>query len=159
MTRPVFLYRPDGRIDYAAMRNAVTKGTKTSRQINAAAERAATGERLSAVTAAIRSQVQSGFMLPPGKQWTVDVGALLLIGPAGAIGVSALMARTLVALSGSGRHDEARIVASAGCRDVPHLRELLAGIAGRLAAVDLRVDRRRTGIRIAKMRTAREVII
>ena len=39
--RPVFLFRPDGRIDYAAMRNAVTKGTKSSRQLRAEAERAA----------------------------------------------------------------------------------------------------------------------
>ena len=39
--RVVFLYKPCGRIDYAAMRNAVTKGTLSSRQIRAAAERAA----------------------------------------------------------------------------------------------------------------------
>ena len=39
--RPVFLYKPCGRIDYAGMRNAVTRGTKSSRQIRAEAERAA----------------------------------------------------------------------------------------------------------------------
>jgi hypothetical protein len=37
---PVFLYRPDGYIDYAAMRNAITKGTKTQKQIAAAKARA-----------------------------------------------------------------------------------------------------------------------
>lgn len=39
--RPVFLYKPCGRIDYAGMRNAATKGTKSSRQLRAEAERAA----------------------------------------------------------------------------------------------------------------------
>jgi hypothetical protein len=39
--RPVFLYKPDGRLDYPSMRNAATKGTLSSRQIRAAAERAA----------------------------------------------------------------------------------------------------------------------
>lgn len=39
--RPTFIYREDGRLDYPAMRNAATKGTKSSRQIRAEAERAA----------------------------------------------------------------------------------------------------------------------
>ena len=38
---PVFLYKPDGRLDYPAMRNAATRGTLSSRQIKAQAERAA----------------------------------------------------------------------------------------------------------------------
>lgn len=41
MTRPAFIYREDGRLDYPAMRNAATKGTLSSCQILAAAERAA----------------------------------------------------------------------------------------------------------------------
>lgn len=40
-TKPIFIYREDGRLDYPAMRNAATKGTKSSRQIRAEAERAA----------------------------------------------------------------------------------------------------------------------
>lgn len=39
--RPVFLFKPCGRIDYAAMRNAVTKGTKTRKQLAAIEARAA----------------------------------------------------------------------------------------------------------------------
>lgn len=39
--RPVFIYREDGRLDYPAMRNAATRGTLSSRQIRAKAERAA----------------------------------------------------------------------------------------------------------------------
>ncbi|MCJ2032626.1 hypothetical protein [Methylobacterium sp. J-068] len=40
-SKPVFIYREDGRLDYPAMRNVATWGTKSSRQIRAEAERAA----------------------------------------------------------------------------------------------------------------------
>ena len=39
--RPLFIYREDGRLDYPAMRNAATRGTLSSRQSRAKAERAA----------------------------------------------------------------------------------------------------------------------
>ncbi|WP_238273064.1 hypothetical protein, partial [Methylobacterium cerastii] len=38
------------------------------------------------------------------------------------------------------------------CRDVQHLREILTGIAGKLGAIGLRVDRRKAGIRVVKAR-------
>lgn len=39
--RPVYFYKPCGRIDYAAMRNHVTRGTKTRKQLLAIEARAA----------------------------------------------------------------------------------------------------------------------
>ena len=101
-----------------------------------------------------QGQVMPGFRPPAGKLWGVDEAALMIVGPKGAIGTTAAMAKVLRPLAAGGRHDEAGIAAATGCRDVQQLREVLTGNAGKLAAVGLRVDRRKAGIRIGKIKAA-----
>lgn len=100
-----------------------------------------------------QAQVMPGFRPPAGKLWGVNEAAMMIVGPGGGIGTTAAMAAILAPLAVGGRHDEAGIAAATGCRDEAHLRELLTGMAGKLAAIGLRVDRRRAGIRIAKVRS------
>ena len=151
--RPVvFIYRTDGsgRIDYAAMMRAATKGTKSSRQIAAEKARAEHEVRMAREAGALRAQVQRGFKPPPGRLWGVDAAAQLIIGPAGALGTSPVIVRTLEALATPGRHDEAVVASAGGWRYIDHLREAMVGVAPKLAVVGLRLDRRKAGIRITK---------
>lgn len=150
--RPTFIYREDGRVDYAAMMRAATKGTKSSRTIAADKARADQEARIAREAGALRSQVQRGFRPPPGRLWTVDAEALVIIGPAGGIGTTPVIVRTLEALSAPGRHDEAVVAAAGDWRDVAHLREAMAALAPKLAVLGLRLDRRKTGVRITKVK-------
>jgi hypothetical protein len=95
--------------------------------------------------------VQRGFKPPAGRVFGVDTAGLLLIGPAGALGTTSRMARTLEPLAAGGRHLLATLVAAGGWRDEVTLGEALAGTGGKLAALGLRIDRRKTGLRMAKM--------
>lgn len=154
-SRPVvFIYRADGsgRLDNAAMMRAATKGTKSSRTIAAEKARAEHEARMAREAGALRAQVQRGFKPPAGRLWSVDGAAQLIIGPAGALGTSPVIVRTLEALSTPGRHDEAVVATAGGLRDVDHLREVLDGLAPKLAVIGLRLDRRKTGVRIAKLK-------
>jgi hypothetical protein len=65
-SRPVFIYREDGRLDYPAMRNAATKGTLSSRQIRAAVEKAARKAAKTAEGAKSRRRVLAPRELPNG---------------------------------------------------------------------------------------------
>lgn len=125
----------------------------SSRTIAAAKAKAAAHERNAAAALALRAQVQKGFRVPAGRVFSVDVAALLIIGPAGALGTSPLVARTLEILAQGGRHAEADLVA-AGWRDADSLREGLASMGPKLVALGLRVDRRRAGVRIGRVRSA-----
>lgn len=153
MTTPVFIYREDGRIDYAAMRNAATRGFGSSRQIAARKAKAEEQARVARETAALEAQIQRGFRPPAGRLFGVDVEALILIGPGGGIGVTPLLARTLAILSAPGRHAPESLLA-AGWRDVDHLRDGLSAFSGKLAAVGLVLNRRATGLRITKTKSA-----
>lgn len=66
--RPAFIYRQDGsgRLDYPAMRNAATKGTLSSRQIRAAADRAARKAAKEAASPKPRRRVLPSRELPNG---------------------------------------------------------------------------------------------
>ncbi|WP_244027751.1 hypothetical protein [Methylobacterium sp. E-016] len=116
----------------------------------AAARRAEAQARAEEAIRMFQGQVMPEFRPPAGKLWGVNVKALMVTGPGGGIGTSAAMARVLAPLAAGGRHDETEVAAATGCRDVTDLRERLTGIAGKLAAIGLRVDRRKVGIRIAK---------
>ena len=118
------------------------------------ARRAADRALAAAEAAALRAQVVHGFRRPPGKLYGVDEVAQVLIGPYGAIAVSTLLVRTLAMLAGKGRHDPETLLA-AGWRDLEHLSTGLANFAGTLAAVGLRLDRRKAGWRITRPRPAR----
>lgn len=108
---------------------------RTLRQVAREAEAA----RVAAAGAALRAQVQRGFKPPTGRLWAADAAALLLIGPAGGISLSAAGCAALAPLAVGGRHPEPA-----------ELRTVLDGLAPRLAAVGLRVCRRKAGVRIAK---------
>ncbi|CAA2145623.1 hypothetical protein MBLL_04750 (plasmid) [Methylobacterium bullatum] len=79
----------------------------------------------------------------------MHVAPLMLTGPGGGIGVSPVLARTLAILSPPGRHMPESVLA-AGWRDVDHLRDGLSAFAGKLAAVGLILNRRKTGLRITR---------
>ena len=129
----------------------IAANRERNRQLAAArkAEKQAQADEAARV---FRAQVQPGFKPPAGRLWAVDDAGLMLIGPKGAIGTSAAVVHVLAPLAAGGRHDEAGIAAGTGCRDAEHLKEVLTGMAGKLAAIGLRVDWRKAGIRVAKVR-------
>lgn len=112
----------------------------------------ATAARDAAAALALVRQVQPGLRPPPGRLFAVDVAALVLRGPKGGTGTSERMVRTLAPLAAGGRHQPAVLMAAGGWADENTLREALAAIGGKLAAVGLKIDRRKTGIRMAKAR-------
>ena len=105
--------------------------------------------KVAAEAAALQAQVQTGLKPPTGKLFGVEEAALMVIGPNGAIGTTALLVRTLALLSAKGRHDP-EVLLSAGWQDAEHLNAGLDAFAGKLAAVGLKLDRRKTGLRITK---------
>jgi hypothetical protein len=96
--------------------------------------------------------VQRAFRPPPGKVFGVDTAGLLLIGPAGALGTTSRMARTLAPLAAGGRHAAAVLVAAGGWQDEDALRDALAALGPKLAVLGLRICKRRAGLRIAKLK-------
>lgn len=82
----------------------------------------------------------------------MDTAALLLIGPAGALGTSSRIARTLEPLAAGGRHPVAVLMEAGGWADEDVLGEALAGVAPKLGAIGLRVCRRKAGLRMAKQK-------
>ncbi|KQP05910.1 hypothetical protein ASF28_18655 [Methylobacterium sp. Leaf99] len=146
---PVFFYREDGRVDYAAMAAAANKAANRMRAERMRAEAAVIA---AAAVRALQGQVQPAFRPPAGRLWKVDAEAQMIVGPAGGIGTTPVIVRTLEALATPGRHDEGVVAAAGGWRDVAHLREAMTGLAPKLAVIGLRLDRRKTGIRITKAR-------
>ncbi|MGH1574946.1 hypothetical protein ACRAWG_35315 [Methylobacterium sp. P31] len=73
--------------------------SKTIARLRARAEAEA---RNAAAAEALQAQVQRGFKPPAGKVFGVDTAGLLLIGPAGALGTTSRIARTLEPLAAGG---------------------------------------------------------
>jgi len=94
-----------------------------------------------------------GFKLPSGKLFSVDVAGLMVIGPAGGIGTSPLMARTMAILATPGRHTPEALL-SAGWRDLEHLGEGLKAFASKLKATGLVLSRSKTGLHLTRARTS-----
>ena len=116
------------------------KYAKSSRTIAREREKAEQAARDAAAAAALVKSVVRGMRPPAGRLWAVDAAALLLIGPGGAIPVSSSQAAALAPYAAGGRHPE-----------TPQLSEAAKGLAPRLAAVGLRIDKRKTGVRIARV--------
>lgn len=100
----------------------------------------------------LQDQVQRAFRPPPGKVFGVNTAGLLLIGPAGALGTTTRMARTLAPLAAGGRHAAAVLVAAGGWQDEDALCDALAALGPKLAVLGLRICKRRAGLRIAKLK-------
>ena len=93
------------------------------------------------------AQIQQGFKPQQGEQFGVDVEGLKLIGPAGGIGVTTLMARTMEVLTAPGRH-ALEVLLAVGWRDMEHLQEGLQAFEPNLDVLGLRSSRTPTGWRI-----------
>lgn len=141
--------RPKIHVDQVAL--MITVNQERNQQL-AVAKRDEARAQAAEVTRILQRQVMPEFRPPPGKLWGVNEAAQLVVGPAGGIGITSAVAHVLGPLAVRGRHDEAGFAAAVGCRDVAHLREMLTAMAGKLAAIGLRVDRRKVGIRITKAR-------
>lgn len=126
------------------------KRPPSSRTIARLKEKAEEAARDAAAARALRAQVQPGLKPPAGKLFDVDAGALLIRGPAGGLGTSERVVRTLAPLTAGGRHPAAALLAAGGWRDEAALREALTGLAPKLAALGLRVCRRKAGLRMAR---------
>jgi len=124
--------------------------SRTIARLKAKADDAA---RTAEVARVLRSQVQSGLKPPAGKLFSVDIGGMVLCGPAGGLGTSARIARTLEPLAAGGRHLPATLMAGGSWSDEAALREALAGLAPKLEAVGLRICRRKAGLKMAKVRS------
>jgi hypothetical protein len=99
---------------------------------------------------ALARQVMPALRPPPGRLFAVDGAALLLRGPQGGIGSTERMVRTLAPLAAGGRHLPAVLMAAGGWQDEEALQEALAGLGPKLAALGLRICRRKAGLRMAK---------
>jgi len=128
------------------------KRSPSSRTIARLREKVEAEARNAAAARQLRAQVQRAFRLPAGKVFGVDTAGLLLIGPAGALGTTSRMARTLAPLAAGGRHAAAVLVAAGGWQDEDALRDALAALGPKLAVVGLRICKRRAGLRIAKLK-------
>ncbi|WP_162239884.1 hypothetical protein [Methylobacterium sp. Leaf91] len=71
----------------------------------------------------------------------------MLIGPAGGIGVTSLMARTMEILTAPGRHAP-EVLLPAGWRDMKHLQEGFEAFEPKFGVLGLRFSRAPTGWRI-----------
>ncbi|MDP4024045.1 hypothetical protein Q8W71_15555 [Methylobacterium sp. NEAU 140] len=130
------------------------KRPPSSRTLARMREKADEAARNAEAARTLRAQVQPGLRPPPGRLFDVDVAGMVLRGPLGGIGTSERMVRTLHVLTHGGRHPAAVLVVAGGWRDEPALIEALRGLRPRLAAVGLRLDRRKAGVRMAKERAA-----
>lgn len=115
-------------------------------------ERAAARVQGAADAAALLAQVQHVFKPPPGKFFSVDQSGLMLIGPGGGIGTTPLLARTMAILEAPGHHLPDALLA-AGWRDLDHLQEGLDAFGAKLSAIGLTIQRRKAGLRIAKVKS------
>jgi hypothetical protein len=126
----------------------------SSRTIARLREKAETTARDAAAARELRARVQPGLKSLAGKLFAVDVDALVICGPAGGLGTSERIVRTLAPLAAGGRHSAAALVAAGGWRDEASLREALAGLSGKLAVLGLRICKRKAGLRMAKYNPA-----
>ncbi len=126
--------------------------SKTIARQKAKAEEAACA---AAAAQALTQQVMPGLRPPPGRLFAADEAALLLRGPLGGLGTTDRIARTLTPLAAGGRHLPVVLVAAGGWEDEQALREALAALAPKLAAIGLRICRRKAGLRMTKLKPAR----
>lgn len=124
----------------------------SSREIARRKAKAEEAARTAAAAKALQGHVQRGLCPPPGRLCAVDIPGLMLIGSGGAIKTSERMVRTLEPLAAGGRHPIEVLISAGAWNDERSLREALAGIGGKLAAIGLRIDWRKAGLRLARAR-------
>lgn len=144
--------RPTPWTRYRAAALQAQRGQPSSKTIRLVKERAAVRALVAAEAAALHATVQPAFKPPPGRLFGVDVPGMMLIGPAGGIGTTPLLARTMTILAAPGRHQPAALL-PAGWRDLEHLQEGMDAFAGKLGAVGLVLNRRSTGLRVTKAKS------
>lgn len=135
-----------------AVAAATRKGLRSQRTIAREQARREEASRQVEAVRAMRAQVQPGLRAAPGRLFTADLASLTLRGPAGGIGASERLMRTLVPLSESGRRPAAALQAAGSWADETSMFEALAALSGKLAAIGLRIDKRKAGIRMGRLR-------
>lgn len=120
-----------------------------ARDLQRQSARAADIARVAAEVEKIRSEARLGILPPSGRLAAVDLDALIIAGPLGAVGLSASVLRSLQVLAQGRRHPVAALVAAAPWRDEAALTTAIEAARPRLAAVGLRVCRRKAGWRLA----------
>ncbi|MGH1591784.1 hypothetical protein ACRBEV_29600 [Methylobacterium phyllosphaerae] len=131
------------------------KRPPSSRTIARLREMDEAAARDAAAAGALRAQVQRGLKPPNGKLFDVNAAALVIRGPLGGLGSSERIVRTLAPLAAGGRHPAATLAAAGGWREEAELWEALDGLGGKLAALGLRIDRRKAGLRMARIKPER----
>lgn len=139
---PVFNRRGTPRMWSEHVAIVTDPSLRSSRAIARERAKAAEDRRIAAEAAKLQGMVHRSLRPPAGRLWSVHADALLLIGPSGGIPVSSSAVAALEPLTSGGRHALS-----------DHDRAALDGLAPRLAAVGLRIERRKTGWRIARARS------
>jgi hypothetical protein len=129
---------------------APVKHPPSSRELARRRAKAEATARAAVEAKALARQVQPGLRSPAGRLFALDAEALILRGPAGGIGTSGRVVRTLEPLAAGGRHPAASLVAAGGWGDELALREALDAMVPKLHAVGLRICRRKAGLRMTK---------
>ena len=129
---------------------APVKRPPSSREIARRRAKAEAEARAAVEAKALARQVQPGLRAPPGRLFALDAEGLVLRGPLGGLGASPRIIETLGPFAAGGRHPLSVLAAAGGWKDEAAVREALAGLGGRLGAVGLRLDRRKSGWRIAR---------
>lgn len=138
------------RAEYAARDRAHAVMIRAKRAHERAVAKEADAARLAAEVDRIRSEVRLGVKPPAGKLCAVDAAAMLLVGPQGAVGCGGALLRTLEVLAVKGRHPVPSLLAAGRWQDEAALRVALEAFRPKLAAIGLRVCRRKAGWRLAK---------
>ena len=128
-----------------------------SRTIARMREKAEAETRNAAAARQLQAQVQRGLRPLLDRLFAVDAAGLVLQGPLDGIGSTERMVRTLAPLAAGGRHLPAVLVAAGAWADEAALREALAALAPKLAAIGMRICCRKTGLRMAKVRPAKPI--
>jgi len=128
------------------------KRPPSSRTIARLREKAEAAARDVEAARTLARQVQPGLRPSPGRLFDVDAAGMVLRGPAGGIGSSTRIIETLQPLAQGGRHPAQTLVTAGKWADEAALREALAALAPKLAAIGLRICSRKTGLRAARIK-------
>ena len=142
--------RAAARASYAARDRAAAAVIRENRRRARVAEKAAEAARLAQEARRLAPDVFTRIRPPHGRLMAVDVAALLIIGPAGAIGSTSLVIATMAILALGGRPNLEELV-GAGWRDEAHLQEGMTALEPKLTALGLRICRRKVGWRVSKL--------
>ncbi|MCJ2018625.1 hypothetical protein MKK84_14460 [Methylobacterium sp. E-065] len=139
------------RAEYAARDRAHAAVIRAKRAHERALAKEADAARMAVEVARIRSEIRLGVKPPAGRLAAVDVPAMLLLGPLGAVGCGAALMRTCEVLAGRGRHPVPSLLIAGRWDDEAALRAALKAFKPKLAAIGLRVCRRKAGWRLARV--------